>query len=259
MDAESGEEFFVLSPTHGCRRHHRPTAGVEPMDVVEDPSYENVPVVANEGATLPDDDYLWQDHDREEPPEALDWNKLENCIRHLTEDEERRAGRLLTAGFSRTQMTQYVQVRQSSANGAHSFALTMLCMWWRQVAVPVLVLSAGCRCWSGLCTWWRQVAGAGAVRLCGVAVPVLHVVECWCWCCEAVPPGAGAARGGDRLVPVLVLGVAGGAVSWLCRLPHLVPGSRMSTGCGILPSYLGLCWCNCQIFCLHCFTHLVTR
>ena len=24
----------------------------------------------------------------------------------------------------------------------------------------------------------------------------------------------------------------------------LVPASRMSTGRGILPSYLGLCWCN---------------
>ena len=24
----------------------------------------------------------------------------------------------------------------------------------------------------------------------------------------------------------------------------LVPASRMSTGDGILPSYLGLCWCN---------------
>ena len=23
----------------------------------------------------------------------------------------------------------------------------------------------------------------------------------------------------------------------------LAPASRMSTGCGILPSYLGLCWC----------------
>ena len=44
-------------------------------------------------------------------------------------------------------------------------------------------------------------------------------------------------------------------VSWLCALWRcrklaaqaayiLVPASRMSTGRGILPSYLGLCWCN---------------
>ena len=94
----------MLSPTHRYRRHYRPTASerdeeavVEPMDVVEDLGYEDVPVV-DEGATLPDDDY----YDREEPPEALDWNKLENCIRYFTEDEERRARRLLSTGlFSR--------------------------------------------------------------------------------------------------------------------------------------------------------------
>ena len=117
-DAESGEEFFMLSPTHGYRRHYRPTAserdeeaGVEEMEVDGgSAAYSDVPVES--GTTLPNDDYLWQDYDREDPPEALDWNKLENCIRYLSEDEEGRARRLLTAGlFSRSQFTQYVQAR----------------------------------------------------------------------------------------------------------------------------------------------------
>ena len=36
----------------------------------------------------------------------------------------------------------------------------------------------------------------------------------------------------------------GGAVSWLCvqAVYILVPASRMSTGRGMLHSYLGLCW-----------------
>ena len=84
-DAESGEEFFVLSPTHGYRRQYRPTfserdeeAGVEDMEVDGgNAAYSNVPV--EEGATLPDDDYLWEAYERDEPPEALDWSKLENC------------------------------------------------------------------------------------------------------------------------------------------------------------------------------------
>ena len=117
-DAESGEEFFVLSPTQGYRRQYRPTAserdeeaGVEDMEVDGgNAAYRDVPV--EEGATLPDDDYLWEAYERDEPPEALDWSKLENCVRYLNEDEERRARRLLATGlFSREQFTQYVQAR----------------------------------------------------------------------------------------------------------------------------------------------------
>ena len=119
-----------------------------------------------------------------------------------------------------------------------------------RLLMPVLVLGAGCRCWSWLCTWWRQVAGAGAVSwLRRVAVPVLHVVEvagagagcpCWCW--------------------VLGAGAGAGAVSWLCTwwrgcwcrcwcwMPlwrcRKLAVQAVSTGRGILPSYLGLCWCN---------------
>ena len=74
--------------------------------------------VNEEGTTLPDDDYLWQDYDREELPEALDWSKLEDCIRYLSEDEERRARRLLATGlFSRSQFTQYVQARLTCKYG----------------------------------------------------------------------------------------------------------------------------------------------
>ena len=116
-DAESGEEFFVLSPNHGYRRLYRPTASerneeaeIAEMEVDEsDRGYSEVPL---EGTTLPDDDYLWEAYERDEPPEALDWSKLENCIRYLSEDEERRARRLLATGlFSREQFTQYVQAR----------------------------------------------------------------------------------------------------------------------------------------------------
>ena len=122
-DAASGEEFFTLSPTHGYRRHYRPTAserdeeaGTELMGVDEGLAYEDVTIA--EGTTLPDDNYLWQDYDRDEPPEALDWNKLENCIRYLSEDEERRARRLLSTGlFSRSQMTQYAQARLTAKFG----------------------------------------------------------------------------------------------------------------------------------------------
>ena len=65
---------------------------------------------------------------------------------------------------------------------------------------------------------------------------LLKGCRCWCWCC--------------------------GPECWCCELAErawktgrcrklaaqaadiLVPASRMSTGRGILPSYLGLCWCN---------------
>ena len=81
---------------------------------------------------------------------------------------------------------------------------------------------------------------------------------CRCWCCELAErafktgggpwSGAGAA-GGER---------TGAGVSWLCALWRcrkltvqaaciLVPASRMSTGRGILPSYLCLCWCNLNL------------
>ena len=65
------------------------------------------------------------------------------------------------------------------------------------------------------------VAGVGnrEVAICGGCGP-------GCWCCElterAFKTGGGAGR---ALVP----------------LP-------MSTGRGILPSYLGLCWCNLHLF-----------
>ena len=62
---------------------------------------------------------------------------------------------------------------------------------------------------------------------------------CRCW------SGAGAAAGvvSWQSAPV-----------WRCRKLAvqaayiLVPASRMSTGRGILPSYLGLCWCNLLFF-----------
>ena len=117
-DAESGEEFFMLSPDHGYRRHYRPSyserdeeAGVESMEVDEEAAREaRATLVREEGTTLPNDDYLWEGYDRNEPPEALDWTKLENCIRYMSEDEERRTRRLLSSGlFSRSQMTEYVQ------------------------------------------------------------------------------------------------------------------------------------------------------
>ena len=63
--------------------------------------------------------------------------------------------------------------------------------------------------------------------------------------------GVGAAAGvvSSQSAPVLVsAGCArcGGAVSWLRvqAVYILVPASRMSTGRGMLPSYLGLCWFN---------------
>ena len=77
---------------------------------------------------------------------------------------------------------------------------------------------------------------------------------CRCWCCElaerAFKTGGGAGR---VLAPLPVLS-AGKAHRCWCQLVVravdvqaayiLVPASRMSTGRGILPSYLGLCWCN---------------
>ena len=93
-------------------------------------------------------------------------------------------------------------------------------------------LSKGCRCWCWCC-------GAGAVSWLSARLRrAAALVGCWRrWrCCQlAKRTGAG--------------------VSWLCALWRccklavqavyvLVPASRMSTGRGVLPSYLGLCWCS---------------
>ena len=102
--------------------------------------------------------------------------------------------------------------------------------------LAVHVVETGC-----LCVWWRRapVLGAGRWR-CELAV---HVVEtgcrCWCWVLAA-----------RAFAPVLVsadCARCGGAVSWLAAQAAYIldPASRTSTGRGILPSYLGLCWCNC--------------
>ena len=78
-------------------------------------------------------------------------------------------------------------------------------------------LSKGCRCWCWCC-------GPG------------------CWCCElaerAFKTGGGAGR-------ALVSADCARCRKLAAQAAYiLVPASRMSTGRGILPSYLGLCWCN---------------
>ena len=90
-------------------------------------------------------------------------------------------------------------------------------------------LSRGCQCWCWCCgpgCWWLSA------RIRRAAV----LVGCWCrprvsWQSAPVLVSAGCAR-------------CGGAVSWLCvqAVYILVPASCMSTGRGMLPSYLGLCW-----------------
>ena len=71
--------------------------------------------------------------------------------------------------------------------------------------------------------------------------------RCWCcgpgcWCCElaerAFKTGGGAGR---VLVSADCARYRKLAAQAACIL---VPASRMSTGRGILPSYLGLCWCT---------------
>ena len=70
----------MLSLNYGYRRHYRPTylerdeeAGAEMMDVDEGAAREaRATLVREEGTTLSNDDYLWEDYDRSEPPEALD-------------------------------------------------------------------------------------------------------------------------------------------------------------------------------------------
>ena len=91
------------------------------------------------------------------------------------------------------------------------------------------------------CARFRKGVGAGAVSWLSACLRrAAALVGCWrhCRCCQlAKRTGAG--------------------VSWLCALWRcrklavqaayiLVPASHMSTGRGILPSYLGLCWCNCS-------------
>ena len=93
---------------------------------------------------------------------------------------------------------------------AMGFLLQIRMSWLR-------ALSKGCRCWCWCC-------GPG------------------CWCCELAER---AFKTGGGSVRVLV-----SADCARCRKLAvqaaliLVPASRMSTGRGILPSYLGLCWCN---------------
>ena len=92
-------------------------------------------------------------------------------------------------------------------------------------------LSKGCQCWCWCCgpgCWWLSA------RIRRAAV----LVGCWCrprvsWQSATVLVSAGCAH-------------CRGAVSWLCvqAVYILVPASRMSTGRGMLPSYLGLCWFN---------------
>ena len=97
---------------------------------------------------------------------------------------------------------------------AMGFLLQIRMSWLR-------ALSKGCRCW------------------------------CWCcgpgrWCCElaerAFKTGGGAGR---VLVSADCARCRKLAAQAACIL---VPASRMSTGRGILPSYLGLCWCNSMFF-----------
>ena len=126
--------------------------------------------------------------------------------------------------------------------------LLVLGIWCWCCELAVRVVETGCRCWC-----WVPGAAAGGVG--GGASWVWtrwRGCWCWCWCWCWVPAGAGCR------VPVLVLVLAkrtGAGVSWSCALWRcrklavqaaciLVPASRTSTGCGILPSYLGQCWCN---------------
>ena len=98
--------------------------------------------------------------------------------------------------------------------------------------IRMTALSKGCRCWCWCC-------GPG------------------CWCCELAERAFKTGGAGRVLVPLPVL--SAGKVHrcwcapWRCRkvaaqaASILVPASRMSTGRGTLPSYLGLCWCNLYI------------
>ena len=109
---------------------------------------------------------------------------------------------------------------------AMGFLLQIRLSWLR-------ALSKGCRCWCWCC-------GPG------------------CWCCQlaerAFKAGGGARPAGVvswQSAPVLVsadCARCGGAVRYRTLAMQaayiLVPASRMSTGRGILPSYLGLCWCS---------------
>ena len=93
---------------------------------------------------------------------------------------------------------------------AMGFLLQIRMSWLR-------ALSKGCRCWCWCC-------GPG------------------CWCCElaerAFKTGGGAGR-------VLVSADCARCRKLAAQAAYiLVPASRMSTGRGILPSYLGLCWCK---------------
>ena len=107
--------------------------------------------------------------------------------------------------------------------GAGAGAASWLCTWWRQGARCPWGWRVVAGCWVPGGTNRNQLAARAFER---VSVLVL-VLWSWALCQLARRTGAG--------VSCLC------AASWLCIL---VPASRMSTGRGILPSYLGLCWCN---------------
>ena len=132
---------------------------------------------------------------------------------------------------------------------AHTFCAHKLTRARSSVVIPQIGIAMGFLLQIRMsCARFRKGVGAGAgvVVLDAGAVSWLSarlrraaaLVGCWCRCrcCQlAKRTGAG--------------------VSWLCALWRcrklavqaayiLVPASRMSTGRGILPSYLGLCWCN---------------
>ena len=79
--------------------------------------------------------------------------------------------------------------------------------------------------------------------------------RCWCcgpgcWCCELAERSFETGRGAGR---VLVSADCARCRKLAAQAAYiLVPASRMSTGRGILPSYLGLCWCNLLLF--YCFS-----
>ena len=63
--------------------------------------------------------------------------------------------------------------------------------------------------------------------------------RCWCWCCG---PGRWCCEA-ERAFKTGRCHKLAVQAAYI-----LAPASRMSTGRGILPSYLGLCWCNFVLY-----------